>query len=108
MELTRDEDSSVQVATGLANRVLAEGGSPGSTVIDNFPFLSKLPSWIVRSEALRHARKWGWIIRHLHDTPFSASKRHFVFLHNTLRKSWANFLSRKMEPCSTIRLRILF
>ncbi|KAE9379689.1 cytochrome P450 [Stipitochalara longipes BDJ] len=77
VELTRDEDSSVQIATGLANRVLAEGGSPGSTIIDNFPFLAKLPNWLVRSTGLKHARKWGWIIRALHDTPFAASKRHF-------------------------------
>ena len=78
VKLTEDEDLRVQHATSLANRVLAEGGLPGSTVIDNFPFLAKLPSWLVRSDALKHARGWGWVIRDLHDIPFAASRSEFV------------------------------
>ncbi|PMD34424.1 cytochrome P450 [Hyaloscypha variabilis F] len=77
VELSHDEDARVQRATSLANRVLAEGGSPGSTLIDNFPFLAKLPIWLVRSKALEHARNLGWIIRDLHDIPFAASRREF-------------------------------
>lgn len=108
VDLTHDEDSSIQVATGLANRVLAEGGSPGATLVDNFPFLRKFPSWLVRSQALKHARKWGWVIRQLHDTPFSASKRHFVIILASFGNSYADLPDRKMGACVLILSFTLF
>lgn len=75
--LTGDDDPYIQIAAD-ANSATAKGGSPGATLVDYFPIFSKFPSWLVRSETLKHARDYRWAIKRLHDVPFSAVKKEFV------------------------------
>ena len=88
--LTGDDDPHIQIAID-ANTAAAEGGSPGATVVDYFPFLSMLPGWMVPSKALRHARQWRWAIQRLHDIPFAAAREAFVRLAYILHSLWERF-----------------
>lgn len=74
--LTGDDDPYIQIAAD-ANSATAKGGSPGATLVDYFPIFSKFPSWLVRSETLKHARDYRWAIKRLHDVPFAAVKKEF-------------------------------
>lgn len=56
-----------------ASYALGNGGAPGGTLVDFFPFIRHLPKWLARSSgALKFAQDWKWAMRQIHDAPFSA------------------------------------
>lgn len=75
--LKNDDDEYIKIAADAINAT-GNGGSPGATVIDYFPFLGNLPHWLVPSRAITHARNWGYAIKRLHDVPFAAARKDFV------------------------------
>ncbi|KAH8892154.1 cytochrome P450 CYP621A2 [Thozetella sp. PMI_491] len=58
-----------------ASYALGHGGAPAGTLVDFFPILAKLPTWIVPDRSLKFARDWRWAIRQIHDAPFAAVKK---------------------------------
>ncbi|TGO18245.1 hypothetical protein BTUL_0011g00510 [Botrytis tulipae] len=74
--LKSDDDEYIKLAADAINAT-GNGGSPGATVIDYFPFLSNLPHWLVPSKAITHAKNWGSAIKRLHDVPFAAARKDF-------------------------------
>ncbi|ATZ52299.1 hypothetical protein BCIN_08g00560 [Botrytis cinerea B05.10] len=74
--LKNDDDEYIKIAADAINAT-GNGGSPGATVIDYFPFLGNLPRWLVPSRAITHARNWGYAIKRLHDVPFAAARKDF-------------------------------
>lgn len=75
--LKNDDDEYIKLAADAINAT-GNGGSPGATVIDYFPFLGNLPHWLVPSKAITHAKNWGSAIKRLHDVPFAAARKDFV------------------------------
>ncbi|TGO84600.1 hypothetical protein BPOR_0486g00010 [Botrytis porri] len=74
--LKNDDDEYIKIAADAINAT-GNGGSPGATVIDYFPFLRNLPHWLVPSKAIKHAKNWGPAINRLHDVPFAAARKKF-------------------------------
>lgn len=77
LTLKGDDDPYIQIACDVAEAI-GNGGSAGATVVDYFPILRHFPPSISPSTALRHASRWSWAIKRLHDVPFAAAKRDFV------------------------------
>ncbi|KAH8879379.1 cytochrome P450 [Thozetella sp. PMI_491] len=71
-----DDDKYIKIATD-ANMATAQGGNPGTALVDYFPLLRFIPDIINFSGTLKHARNWRWAIKNLHDIPFSAIKAEF-------------------------------
>lgn len=80
--LENDDDEYIKIAED-AIHATGNGGAPGTTIVDYLPFLGKLPHWLVPSQAIKHAEKWGKAIKRLHDVPFAAARKDFV--------SWTRF-----------------
>lgn len=74
--LENDDDEYIKIAAD-AMTATGNGGSPGATVIDYFPFLSNVPYWLVPSQAIKHAKNWGPAIQRLHDAPYAAALKDF-------------------------------
>ncbi|KAK2033583.1 cytochrome P450 1A2 [Colletotrichum zoysiae] len=73
VDVESDNDPYVQIAAD-ASYALGHGGAPAGTLVDFFPFLTRLPSWMVRDRSLEFARDWKWAIRRLHDVPYSEAR----------------------------------
>ncbi|KAL1706793.1 cytochrome P450 [Schizophyllum commune] len=71
VSIERDDDPYVRMAED-ASYALAHGGAPAGSLIDFFPFLQYLPSWLAPLQSLRFARKWHAAIRKIHEVPFAA------------------------------------
>lgn len=57
-----------------ANQATSNGGIAGATIVDLFPFVRFLPTWLVPfTAALRHARDSRPAIQRIHDVPWEAS-----------------------------------
>ncbi|KAI9646142.1 hypothetical protein NHQ30_005582 [Ciborinia camelliae] len=74
--LQNDDDEYIKISADATNAT-GNGGSPGATVVDYFPFLGIFPYWLVPSKAIKHAKKWSSAIKRLHDIPFAASRKDF-------------------------------
>ncbi|KAF9459490.1 cytochrome P450 [Collybia nuda] len=64
-----DDDPYVKIAKD-SGYVLSDGGPPGSTPVDFFPFFQKFPQWFPGTYYAGFARNNRWIIDKLHDYPF--------------------------------------
>lgn len=53
-----------------ASYALGHGGPPAGTLVDIFPLLRHLPTWLLKNQPLRFARHWREAVRRLHDVPF--------------------------------------
>jgi hypothetical protein len=51
---------------------------PGTFLVDIFPFLKYVPSWIPGAGFKRDALKWRELLISLQDTPFADLKRRMV------------------------------
>lgn len=72
IHIKTDDDPFIQMAVD-ASYALGNGGAPGGTLVDFFPFIRHLPNFLARSSAsLKFAQDWRWAIRQIHDAPFSA------------------------------------
>ncbi|QSZ34961.1 hypothetical protein DSL72_007823 [Monilinia vaccinii-corymbosi] len=76
IRLEGDDDEYIGIAAD-AIHATGNGGSPGASIVDYVPFLGNIPYWLVPSQAIRHAKKWGPAIQRLHDIPFAAAQRDF-------------------------------
>jgi cytochrome P450 len=65
-----DKDPYIKMSVD-ASYALGHGGAPAGTLVDFFPFLAKLPTWLVPDRSLKFARDWKWAIRQIHDVPFA-------------------------------------
>ncbi|KAH7025683.1 cytochrome P450 [Microdochium trichocladiopsis] len=83
-----DEDPYIKIAVN-ANLATAQGGNPGTALVDYFPLLRYIPETLNFSETLRHARKWSWAIQDLHNIPFAAIKKEYVSENSTANPSFA-------------------
>ncbi|KAM3084110.1 hypothetical protein ACMFMG_001784 [Clarireedia jacksonii] len=54
---------------------ISKGGQPGSSAVDIFPWLRKLPRWFTLIPSLELARKSYLDVTALHEVPFAAVKR---------------------------------
>jgi cytochrome P450 len=68
-----DKDPYIKMSVD-ASYALGHGGAPAGTLVDFFPFLAKLPTWLVPDRSLKFARDWKWAIRQIHDVPFADVK----------------------------------
>ncbi|KAL6246440.1 hypothetical protein RBB50_006676 [Rhinocladiella similis] len=71
-----DDDPYIKIAKD-ANLATAEGGNPGTALVDYLPSFRYIPEFLNFSQTLRHARRWNWAIKNLHDIPFAAIKKEF-------------------------------
>ncbi|KAF9459489.1 cytochrome P450 [Collybia nuda] len=68
-QITSDDDLYVKIADDVGY-ALSNGGSPGGTLLEYFPFLLKLPSWFPGGYYAGFARDHQFAIRELHEYPF--------------------------------------
>jgi cytochrome P450 len=73
VKITDDNDPFLVLAEKIA-WYFANGGSPGSTLVDILPFIRRLPWWVRVSPSLNFARDNYPIIRKFHEAPFAAAK----------------------------------
>ncbi|KAJ9134091.1 Cytochrome P450 [Pleurostoma richardsiae] len=76
VKVTRDDDPYIKIAID-ANMATAQGGNPGTTLVDYFPSFRYVPNFLNYSQTLQHARRWRWAIKNLHDIPFAAMKKEY-------------------------------
>jgi cytochrome P450 len=67
------DDPYIQMAVD-ADTATGNGGTPAGTLVDFFPLLRHLPSWLARSAPLQHARDSKFAIQRLHDAPWAATE----------------------------------
>ncbi|KAG4030304.1 hypothetical protein MFRU_012g00460 [Monilinia fructicola] len=101
--LEDDDDEYIKIAADAINAT-GNGGSPGATIVDYLPFLGHLPYWMVPSQAIRHAKKWGSAIQRLHDIPFAAAQKEF----NNGRAPKPSYVSSLLEKHAQNEARGLF
>ncbi|KAA8568478.1 hypothetical protein EYC84_007509 [Monilinia fructicola] len=101
--LEDDDDEYIKIAADAINAT-GNGGSPGATIVDYLPFLGHLPYWMVPSQAIRHAKKWGTAIQRLHDIPFAAAQKEF----NDGRAPKPSYVSSLLEKHAQNEARGLF
>jgi cytochrome P450 len=90
-----DDDPYIKIAID-ANSATAQGGNPGTALVDYFPVYRYVPEWLNFSSTLKHARNWRWAIKNLHDIPFAAIKKEYD--QGTANPSFAyNLLSKYSE-----------
>ncbi|KAL4261415.1 cytochrome P450 family protein [Pleurotus pulmonarius] len=71
------------------------GGPPGGTVVDYFPFLQHFPSWFPGTHYVTFAREWRWAIDKLCTVPYENVKKQMA--EGTAERS---FLRTQMESMS--------
>ncbi|KAJ9604249.1 hypothetical protein H2200_011083 [Cladophialophora chaetospira] len=71
-----DDDPYIKIATD-ANSATAQGGNPGTALVDYLPVFRYIPEFLNFSQTLKHARCWRWAIKNLHDIPFASIKKEF-------------------------------
>ncbi|OQV04034.1 hypothetical protein CLAIMM_08984 [Cladophialophora immunda] len=57
-----------------AEEATGKGGVPGASVVDFFPALRYLPTWLLKLNVLEHARVSKAYIQKLHDAPWEATE----------------------------------
>ncbi|KAF9460615.1 cytochrome P450 CYP621A2 [Collybia nuda] len=90
-QITSDDDPYVKIAedTGYA---LSNGGPPGSTPVDFFPFLRKFPAWFPGAYYAGFARNNKFAIDRLHNYPFEEVSAQMV-----RGKAKPSFLASQLE-----------
>lgn len=73
IHIENDQDPYIKMSID-ASYALGHGGAPAGTLVDFFPFVAKLPTWLVPDWSLKFARDWRWAIRKIHDVPFANVK----------------------------------
>lgn len=73
IQIEDDQDPYIKMSVD-ASYALGHGGAPAGTLVDFFPFVAKLPTWLVPDRSLKFARDWKWAIRQIHDAPFAGVK----------------------------------
>ncbi|KAK3064868.1 hypothetical protein LTS18_003188, partial [Coniosporium uncinatum] len=68
-----DRDPYIKMSVD-ASYALGHGGAPAGTLVDFFPFITKLPTWLVPDRSLNLVRNWKWVIRQIHDVPYADVK----------------------------------
>ena len=71
--IEKQDDPYVQMAIDVEDAT-ANGGAPGATFLDYFPWLRYLPHWLPWTGPLRHARNSIKPIQALHDIPWKATE----------------------------------
>lgn len=71
--VARKDDPYVKMAID-AEEATGKGGVPGASVVDFFPVLKYLPSWLLKLEVLEHAKTSKAYIQKLHDAPWDATE----------------------------------
>ncbi|CEJ86708.1 hypothetical protein VHEMI04182 [[Torrubiella] hemipterigena] len=71
IRIEKQDDIFIQVAAD-ASYALTNGGAPGATPVDFFPFLRFLPRFF-HDSSLRVANDWRWAIDNLHNKPYDAA-----------------------------------
>lgn len=71
--VSQKDDPYVKMALD-AEEATGKGGVPGASVVDFFPALKYLPSWIMKLNVLEHARSSKAYIQKLHDAPWDATE----------------------------------
>jgi cytochrome P450 len=74
IKIDSDNDPYIKMSVD-ASYALGHGGAPAGTLVDFFPLIAQLPSWLVPDRSLKFARDWKWAIRQIHDAPFAAVKK---------------------------------
>ena len=71
--VTQKDDPYVKMALD-AEEATGKGGVPGASIVDFFPALKYLPSWLFRLNVLEHARTSKSYIQRLHDAPWDSTE----------------------------------
>jgi len=74
IDIEDDQDPYIKMSID-ASYALGHGGAPAGTLVDFFPFVAMLPTWLVPDRSLKFARDWKWAIRQIHDAPFAHVER---------------------------------
>lgn len=89
----------IQMASD-ASYAVGNSGPPGGTLIDFFPFLCYLPSWL-HVKSLKFALDWKWAVLKIHDKPYDAvvtSTEKKPCLINTLLDQRRSQMEKGMVP----------
>lgn len=71
--ISQKNDPYVKMAID-AEEATGKGGVPAASVVDFFPVLKYLPSWLFKIRVLEHARSSKAYIQKLHDAPWAATE----------------------------------
>lgn len=80
-----------------AEEATGKGGVPGASVVDFFPALRYLPSWLLKLNVLEHARVSKAYIQKLHDAPWEATEPEIRNKEATLPSFMRTHLERYIE-----------
>ncbi|CAK7217402.1 hypothetical protein SBRCBS47491_003153 [Sporothrix bragantina] len=94
VKVQRDDDPYIKIAID-ANSATAQGGNPGTTLVDYMPLFRYVPNFLNYSQTLQHARRWSWAIRRLHDVPFAAIQKEYAV--GTANPSFAYSLLKRFD-----------
>jgi cytochrome P450 len=73
LRITQDDDPSLVLAERVAH-YFANGGSPGSTLVDIAPIIRRLPNWVRIFPSLNFARDNQALLREVRRVPFESVK----------------------------------
>ncbi|KIV90822.1 hypothetical protein PV10_05430 [Exophiala mesophila] len=71
--VTRRDDPYIRMAID-AEEATGKGGVPGASIVDFFPLLKHVPSWLLKFGPLEHARTSKPYIQTLHDAPWDVTE----------------------------------
>nr|GAT43896.1 cytochrome P450 [Mycena chlorophos] len=74
IDLREDDDPYVELAEN-AVRTLSDAGVPGKYLVDAFPLLKYVPSWLPGAGFKRDAARWRVFAQGIADAPFEETKR---------------------------------
>ncbi|KAJ7060794.1 cytochrome P450 [Mycena amicta] len=78
IDLQEENDPYVHLAEE-AVRTLSDAGVPGKYLVDAFPVLKYIPSWMPGATFKRDAARWRVFARGIADAPFEETKRQMAF-----------------------------
>jgi cytochrome P450 len=71
--VSQKDDAYVKMALD-AEEATGKGGVPAASVVDFFPILKHVPSWLYKLDLLEHAKTSKAYIQKLHDAPWEATE----------------------------------
>jgi hypothetical protein len=87
LPIQRRNDPLVTYADSMA-RILPDESIPGKHLVEAFPFLKYLPSWLPGAGFKRYARSVRWMSTDFKTRPYEQAIEAFVSPHEALERVW--------------------
>lgn len=66
--------------------------APGAFLVDTFPILKHVPSWVPGAGFKRRAKEWKIVADHMFDAPFEALKKSVVHSRSSINFGTVGYL----------------